>query len=303
MGTEEDGQEFKAMAQKISIRDKAHGKTLKELASMRHQPKSRPEVVEKPSRQPLASKTTNRDLVSPRKMMHLAPVDDIGIAKINIGKQMPTVENPKPKTRIQKDTPLAVVPLLSLPSPASKESTPVAAHPSDNTTLPLDLISLDNTARPSRRNRTTISYAEPNLRAKMRRPTKELFGAVDGEGKSRRWSQSMDTTAAKQEFDGTVDSSFESTPPETLPSRETAEREKRVSTRALDFAADLRDDEDSGDIDVYEFESSSPRLDEPPSRSRSSRNKASRRFSAAADSNAELDLKERVGSRRRSMMV
>ncbi|KAH8687244.1 hypothetical protein BGZ60DRAFT_438806 [Tricladium varicosporioides] len=42
--------------------------------------------------------------------------------------------------------------------------------------------------RPSRRARGAVSYAEPNLRDKMRRPTKELVDAVTGEAKSQRAS-------------------------------------------------------------------------------------------------------------------
>lgn len=268
---------------------------------MRQQPKQRQETLQKPSRQPLSSKTTNEDMGSPRKVMTAASVDEIAIGKAGIIKQKPTVERLKPKQRVQKVTPLTVSPLLSLPSPASKESAHMAESPSNSTPSPLDLISLDDTARPSRRNRATISYAEPNLRAKMRRPTKELFGAVDGEGKSRRWSQSMDTAAATRPSDGADASSFESVSPVALPAREATEKRIRASTKALDFAADLGDEEDSGDVDVYEFESSSPKLDECSSESRSSRTKASRRFSAAADGSAAVDLK--AGSRRRSMMV
>lgn len=40
-----------------------------------------------------------------------------------------------------------------------------------------------SSVRPSRRTRAGINYAEPNLRDKMRRPTKELVDAVAGEGK------------------------------------------------------------------------------------------------------------------------
>lgn len=48
-------------------------------------------------------------------------------------------------------------------------------------------------SRPSRRSRSAVSYAEPSLRRKMRRPTKELVGAVEGESRLRRNSkQSLD---------------------------------------------------------------------------------------------------------------
>lgn len=40
-------------------------------------------------------------------------------------------------------------------------------------------------SRPSRRQRAVVSYAEPNLRDKMRRPTKELIDAVGSDGSRR----------------------------------------------------------------------------------------------------------------------
>lgn len=40
-------------------------------------------------------------------------------------------------------------------------------------------------SRPSRRQRAVVSYAEPNLRDKMRRPTSELIDAVGGHGSRR----------------------------------------------------------------------------------------------------------------------
>ncbi|PYH88472.1 hypothetical protein BO71DRAFT_445227 [Aspergillus ellipticus CBS 707.79] len=46
---------------------------------------------------------------------------------------------------------------------------------------------LSSTARPARRQRAIVSYAEPNLRHKMRRPTNNLIAAV-GENQTRRTS-------------------------------------------------------------------------------------------------------------------
>lgn len=40
-------------------------------------------------------------------------------------------------------------------------------------------------SRPSRRQRAVVSYAEPNLRDKMRRPTSEMIDAVGGNGSRR----------------------------------------------------------------------------------------------------------------------
>ncbi|CAK7232627.1 hypothetical protein SCUCBS95973_008322 [Sporothrix curviconia] len=64
----------------------------------------------------------------------------------------------------------------------SQRLVPVHAGGRD-TPPPADISSQGETSRPNRRSRASVSYAEPNLRDKMRRPTKELFDAVAGEGK------------------------------------------------------------------------------------------------------------------------
>ena len=72
------------------------------------------------------------------------------------------------------------------PSPSSLSTTqrhmPPHAEGRD-TPPPAHISSQGETSRPNRRSRASVSYAEPNLRDKMRRPTKELFDAVAGEGK------------------------------------------------------------------------------------------------------------------------
>ncbi|OAA67248.1 shugoshin family protein [Niveomyces insectorum RCEF 264] len=68
--------------------------------------------------------------------------------------------------------------------PAMVSQRLVAAHSEGrDTPPPADISSQGELLRPSRRARASVSYAEPNLRDKMRRPTKELFDAVAGEGK------------------------------------------------------------------------------------------------------------------------
>ena len=62
--------------------------------------------------------------------------------------------------------------------------------------------------RPARRPRAGINYAEPNLRDKMRRPTKELVDAVITDGRSRRGSSTkredeVSTGEQGAEVDGT----------------------------------------------------------------------------------------------------
>ncbi|PGH17016.1 hypothetical protein AJ79_01400 [Helicocarpus griseus UAMH5409] len=68
---------------------------------------------------------------------------------------------------------------LSTEPPESCQETRDAPPPSSS-----------GTSRPSRRSRGSVSYAEPNLRDKMRRPTKELVDAVTGEARFRRTSKS-----------------------------------------------------------------------------------------------------------------
>ena len=67
----------------------------------------------------------------------------------------------------------------------------IKAEPSQDEPL-ADFPPLVDAGRPSRRPRATVSYAEPNLRHKMRRPTKELVDAVSGgnhgpRGSSVQW--------------------------------------------------------------------------------------------------------------------
>lgn len=69
------------------------------------------------------------------------------------------------------------------PAPAdifSAPSTAPSARPLTRDTPPPGDITTENLegARPSRRARASVSYAEPNLRDKMRRPTKELVDAI-----------------------------------------------------------------------------------------------------------------------------
>lgn len=56
-------------------------------------------------------------------------------------------------------------------------------------------------ARPTRRQRAVVSYAEPNLRDKMRRPTKGLIAAVSDQ--SRRSSNSLTSRASMGDEDET----------------------------------------------------------------------------------------------------
>jgi len=66
-------------------------------------------------------------------------------------------------------------------SPTSSEpSVKSSIHPTEIAITASVEEVLGHTERGSRRTRTTVSYAEPNLRDKMRRPGKELVAAVEG---------------------------------------------------------------------------------------------------------------------------
>ncbi|PGH03833.1 hypothetical protein GX51_03821 [Blastomyces parvus] len=108
-------------------------------------------------------------------------------------------------------------------------------------------------SRPPRRSRGSISYAEPNLRDKMRRPTKELVDAVSGDARFRRSSKS-DLDMAKERYDEESSHNFDVSSMAyndpcansleekdqslmtELPSNITADRKRRtLSTTKFDF--------------------------------------------------------------------
>lgn len=78
--------------------------------------------------------------------------------------------------------------------PDTPETKSTSEKPRD-TPPPADISSHGETSRPSRRVRASVSYAEPNLRDKMRRPTKEMLDAVSGEGKYKRISSAHHVTS------------------------------------------------------------------------------------------------------------
>lgn len=226
-------------------------------------------------RTPLAAKSTNEDVSSPRKVTKAAP------------KEVKKEHARGPTDSVMKDVsdapnPLAEIVVLPGPPPPevvhlleSATAMPSAA-PSSPTTPdrpatkdmlhdtppPADISSTGETIRPSRRARPAISYAEPNLRDKMRRPSKQLFDAVTGEGKyaHRASSHKSDdlqsgptsSSKARSEIGGSAGGSSKTISvcdaatkaqqqvllsplaqkdgfPETLPSTVTMERRKRPS--------------------------------------------------------------------------
>ncbi|KAK7429588.1 hypothetical protein QQZ08_003968 [Neonectria magnoliae] len=221
-----ENQDPRAVAEKQSIREKAGGRTLKELASIRKEARGRTNTATA-TRKPLAAKSTNDDITSPKKTSKTVVTDEIATAKADLIKSKTSLERPKSKatnpapiiieavidpqptapevTDVPSElgTPVTDIALLSPSSPetvASNDGSRGATPP------PTDINSSREPARPSRRARAAVSYAEPNLRDKMRRPTKELYDAVAGEGKNaRRSSQAeplaLDSVKVKREMD------------------------------------------------------------------------------------------------------
>lgn len=149
--------------------------------------------TERRARTPLAAKSTNADVSSPRKMLKAAPPKGAKKEQARDTVMRDDVKTPQslPEIEVLAPEPSAVAVMLetatSLPSAApSSPSTPgrqTQQEAPHDTPPPADISSTGEMTRPSRRVRASISYAEPNLRDKMRRPTKQLLDAVAGEGK------------------------------------------------------------------------------------------------------------------------
>ncbi|OTA08790.1 hypothetical protein A9Z42_0005070 [Trichoderma parareesei] len=360
----------KGAAEKSLLTDKGNMRTARDFAKMRK--KSQLELSEN-VRKPLAAKSTNDDIInSPKKLLKTKPSvdDEIATAKLNAAKPKAPVGRPrlKPKNLLPAVTEAVPVltiepqetivevcdlaapirePALLLPSSPVTTDGPEGSRVGD-TPPPADISSNGETSRPSRRNRTTISYTEPNLRAKMRRPTKELFDAVTGEGKYARRVSNYDpampeSTKSRREttisdIAGVTEANDHLASPLAAKDLNTGiflgsvvtERRKRSSSiapKAMGVASgsvmDVDSSESSKDAsisldssglaegDVYEFTSESPppppekeEVKEPKKRGRR-RTTTSRQSSLAPDDDYEdgLSARERIGSRRRSMMI
>ncbi|KAL7950901.1 hypothetical protein V8C42DRAFT_307888 [Trichoderma barbatum] len=358
----------KILAEKTLPHDKADGRTVRDFAKMRKT--SQLELSEN-VRKPLAVKSTNDDMNSPRKISKIKPsiTDAIATAKFNAAKSKAVWDRQEPKTKNPSSAEAEAVPIFTteprgtsdamsdLAAPIRESalfspSSPVAnASPEESrgdTPPPADITSNGETSRPSRRNRTTISYTEPNLRVKMRRPTKELFDAVAGEGKyvrrasnydlamsesakSRRETTISDTTRSTSDFDDNSASPLATKhlTTDVLLGSVVTERRKRsssIASKGMEIVSDtLKDVESSegsrdasinldssglAEADVYEFTSESPppekeQIKEPKKRGRR-RTTTSRHSAMNPDDDYEddrLSARERINSRRRSMMV
>ncbi len=164
-------------------------------------------------RKPLASKSTNEDLSSPKKAAAKALLrDEMAANKTELAKRGRARQEPKEPKRATELPMLnprqaAIVDVLPEPEPAAPpiDQNPAAPDTPDRPALraeshdtppPADISSRGETARGGRRVRSAISYAEPSLRVKMRRPTKELVDAVAGEARYAQRQQKTDEHAA-----------------------------------------------------------------------------------------------------------
>ncbi|KAI9681835.1 MAG: hypothetical protein M1829_000580 [Trizodia sp. TS-e1964] len=155
-----------------------------------------------PFRRALGPKSVNLDPASPAKELRSAAAERTGIPSKD-GTKMPAFKNGKRvipsvgnnSTRGMRNIPkeinipidelLVVEPLNQadiLASPMSSEPSNTHREVRDTpspSTIPPSIL-MPESSRMTRRSRGNVNYAEPNLRDKMRRPTKALVDAVSG---------------------------------------------------------------------------------------------------------------------------
>lgn len=283
----------------LAVRDLKNGRNGKD--SSKHGHGTEPTTMR--PRKPLGEKSTNDDLVSPKKVVKSTATSDLKVAAepdravaplkkkrvVPIKLAIPSLPAPSTvKTPQEPATPSADPGVVFHDSPQTKSA---GDNPKD-TPPPADISAQGEILRPSRRARPAISYAEPNLRDKMRRPTKELFDAVTGEGKFRRSSSahplgplSSSKTKANDESTGpessrqpqnaeaamaneaarrpTVTSPLLQREPTKersqtdLPGPVATERHRRPSSRQSQIFMEHEEEEDATE-DPYEFQSTSP---------------------------------------------
>lgn len=201
--------------QELAVPEKPVARIQREVAIARARSKERassnissnpPPPAPSVTRRALGPKTSNTDVAnSPKKLTKPPVLDDGTLAgklpniKDAMTKERPRSRSEAPITAQATVNPVVVASVEILPepeTPAAPEdlfsptsSAPSTTRPVSRDTPPPQEIGSDGEGhRPSRRARASISYAEPNLRDKMRRPTKELVDAVTGEGKGSRQS-------------------------------------------------------------------------------------------------------------------
>lgn len=183
--------EDRARNKPVSRSEKSASRVARELAVARGAPREKQSATAAPtSRKALAPKSVND---SPRKSTKALIDDDIKAAKADIlkanhikersreSRQEPVLIRPPSNNALiqtievpsEPETPAG----LDLFSPLSSQPSTARAEPRD-TPPPPDLEPGTQGHRPSRRSRASVSYVEPSLRDKMRRPTKDLVDAV-----------------------------------------------------------------------------------------------------------------------------
>jgi hypothetical protein len=171
-------------------------KSSRELAVARGVSREKkPTAINNSMRKVLAPKSVNS---SPKKTASRVVVDEIKAAKASVprsglGKDLSRECNREP-ILVKSDLGAAINTIEVQPEPETpaavhifspSSSHPSTARPIDNrdTPPPSELNSGTEAVRPSRRARGAISYTEPSLRDKMRRPSKALADAVNRDGK------------------------------------------------------------------------------------------------------------------------
>lgn len=189
----------------LIVRDLKDRRSVKDLSTKSDEKKAENmDPTKSRPRQPLADKSRNDGVVSPKKLPKSATTGDLMKIMADPSKEISLKAAPLKKKRV---VPIKLPPLPPAGSAAAKppvepetpsadpgvvfpdtpETKSTGEKPKD-TPPPADISSHGETSRPSRRVRASVSYAEPNLRDKMRRPTKEMLDAVSGEGKYKRTS-------------------------------------------------------------------------------------------------------------------
>ncbi|KAI9643779.1 hypothetical protein NHQ30_007128 [Ciborinia camelliae] len=181
---------------------KENTKPLKDVATSKGLSKDRPALPpNNNNRKVLAAKSVNN---SPRKGNSTSSSSHDGTkpGKLNVFKECLSKEVPIEDKRVENIEPVPHVaqpqleefniqqePETPAPvaifSPLSSHSSTTVPAESRETTPPSEIRESAEGQRPSRRARGSISYAEPNLRVKMRRPGKEFVNAVSADGKVR----------------------------------------------------------------------------------------------------------------------
>lgn len=189
--------EDKGKSKVLLSTEKPSSRISRELAVARGAPRETPNPSTATTRKVLAPKSVND---SPKKNSKATIPDDIKSAKTEALKsrimkerrekrpdpvQIQTLIEPViERVEVQPEPETPAAPDIFSPS----SSQPSTARESRDTPPPPDLGPGTEGQRPSRRARPSVSYAEPNLRDKMRRPTKELVDAVSRDEKAQRGS-------------------------------------------------------------------------------------------------------------------